>query len=457
MFAGGTLLMSMLSLIAAVPGIALLELVWGLSSSVTATVGALILASPLLAAVFIAGEAVVNALAFRAASRFLRPGWYGDEGAVGWARWFTGRLNEANLTALFPLYATVFTRTWLRLQGVKVGRRTEVSTTGGLNRLVTLGETSMVADHPMFAAVRARGGWLHLQTIAVGDRTFVGNGAILPSGATIGDGCLIGIETNSPDHAPDGTSWFGAPALELPRIPDPTDPARTTDPPLRLVLARAATEVVRILFPTTVTIVLGALVLLGVEAVGARAGGLAMAAVAPLAVAAAAAVAVLVTVAVKWAIIRRYRPGEHPLWSSLVWRDEIVNSCQEQLAGEWLLEKAQGTPIVSAYLRAMGARVGRDVWCDTLAITEFDMVSLADGCAVNRGACIETHLFHDRLLRIGPTEMGEGATLGPVSAILPDTKLGAGCVVGGRSVVLRGEELPAGTRWHGAPVVPAPR
>jgi carbonic anhydrase/acetyltransferase-like protein (isoleucine patch superfamily) len=47
--------------------------------------------------------------------------------------------------------------------------------------------------------------------------------------------------------------------------------------------------------------------------------------------------------------------------------------------------------------------------------------------------------------------------LGPVSAILPETKLGAGCVVGGRSVVLRGEELPAGTRWHGAPVVAVAR
>jgi non-ribosomal peptide synthetase-like protein len=103
----------------------------------------------------------------------------------------------------------------------------------------------------------------------------------------------------------------------------------------------------------------------------------------------------------------------------------------------------------------MGARIGRDVWCETLAVTEFDVVTIGDGCAVNRGACIETHLFQDRVLRIGPTEMGVGSTLGPVSAILPDTKLGAGCVVGGRSVVLRGEELPAGTAWHGSPVVSA--
>jgi non-ribosomal peptide synthetase-like protein len=101
----------------------------------------------------------------------------------------------------------------------------------------------------------------------------------------------------------------------------------------------------------------------------------------------------------------------------------------------------------------MGADIGRDLWCETLAVTEFDVVKVADGCAINRGACLETHVFHDRLMRIGPNDLGAGSTLGPHSATLPDTKLGAGCVVGGRSVVLRGEELPANTRWHGAPVV----
>jgi len=83
------------------------------------------------------------------------------------------------------------------------------------------------------------------------------------------------------------------------------------------------------------------------------------------------------------------------------------------------------------------------------------MVTLGDGAVVNRRACVETHLFHDRLMRIGTATIGPGASLGPSSAILPDAAIGAGSNVGGRSVVLRGEELPAGTRWHGAPVVAA--
>jgi non-ribosomal peptide synthetase-like protein len=103
----------------------------------------------------------------------------------------------------------------------------------------------------------------------------------------------------------------------------------------------------------------------------------------------------------------------------------------------------------------MGAKVGRDVWCEPMTFTEFDMVTLEPGAVVNRHAVVETHLFHDRLLRIGPASMGAGATLGPVSAMLPESSIGSRTSVGARSVVMRGEHLPARSRWHGAPVVVA--
>ena len=111
------------------------------------------------------------------------------------------------------------------------------------------------------------------------------------------------------------------------------------------------------------------------------------------------------------------------------------------------------TPIVSIYLRMQGATVGRDVWFEPLTVTEFDVAELGDGCVVNRNGVVETHLFHDRLMRIGPSKLGAGATLGPAAAVLPDTTVGEHCTIGARSVVMRGERLPARTRWHGAPVV----
>jgi non-ribosomal peptide synthetase-like protein len=205
-------------------------------------------------------------------------------------------------------------------------------------------------------------------------------------------------------------------------------------------------DLLRILLPSSGSVMLGLLVFVALDAIGADASIAWMLLAAPFVLLAAALAAVALTVIAKWIVIGRYRAGEHPLWSFFVWRDELINSTQEQLAGAWLISLAIGTPLMSAYLRALGAKVGRGVWCEEMALTEFDLVCLSDGCAINRRTCVETHLFHDRLLRIGPATLEAGATLGPSSAVLPDTRLGAGASVGGRSVVLRGEELPVGTR-----------
>ena len=416
-----------------------------------ATVAGIARWAPVAGTSFVITYAVLSALLARLLGRFLRPGWHSG-GLTAWAAWTREEILSGTRTHLFPLYASIFTRPWLRLMGQAVGRRAEVSTAMGLSPLVTLGSAGFIADDVVFNTGRSRGGWLHLAPITVGDRVFLGNGALLSGATTLGDGALAGVQTTPPLGAPAGTSWFGVPALEFPRTADRVDERRTVSPPRRLVAARVVTDILRIAGLTSLLTMLGAGVFAGLERVGAAAGVWAMAAAAPILVAAAGLVAVLLTAMVKWLLMGRYRAGEHPLWSWFIWRDEIMNSAQEVLAGSWLLAFALGTPLMSAYLRLMGTRVGRDVWCDTLTITEFDMVTLGEGCAINRRACIETHLFHDRLMRIGPIRIGAGASAGPATAVLPDAVLGERCSVGGRSVVLRGERLAPGTRWHGAPV-----
>ena len=316
---------------------------------------------------------------------------------------------------------------------------------------------SQCTDDIAFCGVRARDGWLRVDPIQVGNRSFLGPGAILRGGTRIADDSLVGVMTLPPLEPAAGTSWLGVPALELPRVPDAVDPARTIAPPRRLVCARGAMDLVRLLVPTAIAIVIEALEVLGIAWLCVHAGIVLAILSAPLVLIAGGIVATGVTVAFKWILIGRYTRSEHPLWSAFVWRDELINTSQEQLAGELLLRFALGTPLMSLYLRAMGARVGRGVWCETLAVTEYDMIELGDGAAINRGGCLMTHLFHDRLLRIGPARLAPGATLGPAAAVLPDTTVGAGTVVCGHSVVMRGEELPAGTRWQGVPVAPVSR
>jgi non-ribosomal peptide synthetase-like protein len=441
-----------LPLAALVPGLVLLGAVGANLSSVRAAAVSTLQWVPLIAAAFVVTYATLTALLVRWLGRWMRPGWHVGSGLTGWAAWTRDEILADTQSALFPLYSSLYTAPWLRLMGLSVGRRSEMSTAVGLSPLVRFGATDFVADDVVFNTGRARNGWLHLAPITVGERVFLGNGALINGAASLGDGSLVGVQSTPPADTPAATSWFGVPALEFPRTADRVDSRRTVTPGPRLVAARGAAELVRIVGPIALSMMLGTSVLLTLAEVAYAGGIWALTAVAPAVLAGAGVLAVLLTAVVKWSLIGRYRAGEHPLWSWFVWRDEILNSCQEELAGAWLLDLALGTPIMSGYLRLMGTTAGRDIWCDTLTITEFDMVTIGDGCAINRRACIETHLFHDRLMRIGPIRLGAGASVGPSTAVLPDTVLGDGCCVGGRSVVLRGEELFAGTRWHGAPV-----
>lgn len=158
----------------------------------------------------------------------------------------------------------------------------------------------------------------------------------------------------------------------------------------------------------------------------------------------------------KWLAVGRIRATERPLWSSFVWRNEVADTFVETVAAPWFARAATGTPVMNLWLRALGADIGRGVWCETYWLPEADLVTLADGATVNRGCVVQTHLFHDRIMQMDTVTLEAGTTLGPNCVALPASRLGTGATVGPASLVMRGDEVPAGTRWQGNPIAPWP-
>ncbi len=168
----------------------------------------------------------------------------------------------------------------------------------------------------------------------------------------------------------------------------------------------------------------------------------------------AGAVAAAVSTAAKWAFVGRIDAGEHPLWSSFVWRNEVQDTFVETVARPWFAEQCTGTPALAAWLRTLGARIGRGAWIETYWLPEADLVAIGDGATVSRGTVVQTHLFHDRVMQLDAVRLDAGATLGPHSVVLPAAGLGAGSTVGPASLVMRGEQVPAGSLWSGNPIAP---
>ena len=151
--------------------------------------------------------------------------------------------------------------------------------------------------------------------------------------------------------------------------------------------------------------------------------------------------------------IGRYRAGESPLWSTFVWRSELVTAMHDYLATPTFLTMLRGTPFLSWYLRALGAKVGSSVYFDSTYMTEFDLVEIGSNCYINTDCDLQTHLFEDRVMKMSYVRLGERCSAGAFSLVLYDTKLQDGTVLAPLSLVLKGETLSAGSgRWIGSPV-----
>ena len=103
-------------------------------------------------------------------------------------------------------------------------------------------------------------------------------------------------------------------------------------------------------------------------------------------------------------------------------------------------------------LRLLGVKVGKKVWLNTTDITEYDMVSIDDEAMLNEDCGPQTHLFEDRIMKIGSVDIGKQSTVSSRTIILYDSKIGNNVTVDSLSLLMKGEELPDNTDWIGSPV-----
>ena len=420
---------------------------------------AYLLLSPVLAVTYVILMCGLTVAAKRLILGRVEPGRYSMSSWFYVRYWFVQQVNDLALRLLHPIYATLYVVPWYRALGVKVGRRAEISTAAAIvPDLVEIGPESFIADAVLFGAARVEPGALYLDRTRIGRRTFIGNSALLPTGADIGDETLIGVLSTPPAsgeaaHRP-GSTWFGSPPISLPVRQNVGlfDEGARFNPSRRLVLTRLAIEFVRVILSLTAFVALFSLLL---SACGTLSdwphGGLWIAGLFPFLYIAFAIGCGLVVVALKWLVVGRYKPTTTPLWSTFVWRTELVTATYENLAVPNLLEPLRGTMWLPAYLRLLGCRIGKRCYIDTTDVTEHDLVDIGDDVALNDFAGLQTHLFEDRVMKVSGVTVGDRATIGSYAIILYDSEIGADAQLGDLSVVMKGETLPAGTSWEGSP------
>ena len=435
--------------------LALLIAHWIIGDATTwgAIIGRTLLAAPPAAVAAFLLLALLTLLAIRVLGLFIREGTYPVRSRVGWAAWATERTLDAARTYLFPIYASLFTPVWLRLLGARVGKNVEASTVLLIPRLTVIRDGAFLADDTMVASYELGGGWLRVGRVKIGKRAFIGNSGMAGGGHNVAKNSLVAVLSVAPPKSKAGTSWLGSPPVKLRRNAQDVDKSLTHKPSRRLKIERGLVELCRAV-PVMVTVAIGFAVLLVLAWLWAAVALWAAFLLSGAVLAVAGAVAATITTIAKWVVVGRVGRIERPLWSSFVWRNEVVDTFVELVAAPWFAIPASGTPLLNIWLRSIGATIGRGVWCESYWLPEADLVTLESGATVNRGCVVQTHLFHDRVMSMDTVHLARGATLGPNSVILPAASIEQAATVGPSSLVMRGESVPAGSLWQGNPIGP---
>jgi len=358
------------------------------------------------------------------------------------------------------LSGTLFWPHWLRLAGMKVGPGCEISTIlDVVPELVEIGPECFLADGIYLGGPVVHQGTVHLARLRLAANTFLGNHAVVPAGRDLPADLLVGVCT-AVDALPvrQGSSWFGLPPFELPnREVVVLDRRFTHEPGFVRIWNRVFWEAGRFTLPVLPTLALLAWCA-AVAAAEARlgAGPAFLFGALPLLGLALAVFFPAVILALKWFLVGRVRPGVHPLWSCWCSRWDFLYVAWAMYARAGLAA-LEGSLLLTAYLRAMGMRIGRGVLLGPgfAQVVDPDMLAFGDGATV--AGLFQAHTFEDRVLKIDRVDIRAGATVGSGAVLLYGADIGPGARVAPHSVVMKRERLQPGLRYEGCPTRPAGR
>ena len=157
------------------------------------------------------------------------------------------------------------------------------------------------------------------------------------------------------------------------------------------------------------------------------------------------------SIALKWALIGRWKAERIPIWSLAYFRFWVV-ATMTRLAPVTIF---RGSPLYSVYLQLLGAKIGRNVVleCRTVPVCT-DMISIGDDTILRKEVVLLGYRGQSNFIHVGPITIGANAFVGEASVLDIHTEIGDGAQLGHASCLQSGQSIPAGGRAHGVPAVP---
>jgi non-ribosomal peptide synthetase-like protein len=156
-------------------------------------------------------------------------------------------------------------------------------------------------------------------------------------------------------------------------------------------------------------------------------------------------------VVAKWLLIGRWERQQIRIWSLAYVRFWIVKTLVQANPMLFFL----GSPLYVLYLRALGAKIGRDVIIFSAHVPVCtDLLTIGDGTVIRKDSFFTCYRAHAGLIQTGAVTLGKDVLVSEATVIDIETSLGDGAQLGHASSLHAGQAVPAGERWHGSPAQP---
>ncbi|HEX5337694.1 MAG TPA: amino acid adenylation domain-containing protein, partial [Gallionella sp.] len=106
----------------------------------------------------------------------------------------------------------------------------------------------------------------------------------------------------------------------------------------------------------------------------------------------------LFVIAAKWLVLGRVKPGRYPLWGVMYFRWWLADRIAEVPPRHLL----SGSPLNALYLRALGAKIGRDAVIGALSVRAPDLLAIGDGVSIGSSVNFENARVERGELILGP-------------------------------------------------------
>lgn len=135
-------------------------------------------------------------------------------------------------------------------------------------------------------------------------------------------------------------------------------------------------------------------------------------------------------------------------WPLLRWARYMAATHIVRAFAGWLF---RGSPLWTMYLRLNGARIGRGVHVNTLAITDHNLLELGDGVIVGDAVHLSGHTVEGGVVKTGRVVLASNVTIGLGTVVGIGVVADTGCQIGALSLVPKHARLDAHATYAGVP------